>query len=149
MLALTRKISPYTGADLFLGLFSTAERANEAREHYLSTVRTADPWAGQAYRSVDLDSDVRILEVANHCPQRIDLPVVHLVTARIEDMGQSVRRLLGVFATAEAAEAFARLEEEGPYETAPNWCDVDEITVNEWLAAPLPPNKSLERTRGG
>jgi hypothetical protein len=147
MLALTRKISPYTGADLFLGLFSTTERANAAREYYLSTVRSADPWSEQAYRSVDLDSDVVVQEVADHRPRNSQLPVVYLVTAHIEGMGQFTRRLLAVFATAESAQEFATLKEEGPYETAPNWCDVDEITIDEKRDAPLPPNTSLERTR--
>ena len=127
---LTRRISPYSGPDLFLGLFSDVSRAQKAREAYLTSVSSADPWSEQSYRSVDLESDVQVVPVQDLRTEDDDSPVVFLVTAYFDEMGQRVRRFLAVFSDRQAATEFATRQEAGPPEIAPNWCDTDEVILN-------------------
>jgi hypothetical protein len=127
---LTRIISPYSGQDLFLGLFSDTSRAQKAREAYLTSVSSADPWSEQAYRSVDLESDVQVVPVQDLRTEGDDSPVVFLVTAYFDEMGQRVRRFLAVFSNRQAATEFATHQEAGPPEIAPNWCDTDEVILD-------------------
>jgi hypothetical protein len=127
---LTRTISPYDGPDLFLGLFSDVSKARDARDAYLKRVSLADPWREQAYRSADLEADVRLVPIQDFRTVGDDSPVVFLVTAYFEDMGQRVRRFLAVFSDAEAAAEFAARQEAAPPEVAPNRCDTDEVVLN-------------------
>ena len=128
--ALIREISPYTGPDLFLGLFSDVAKAGAAREVYLTRVSTADPWSQQAYRKVDLESDVRMVEVSDFREPADDSRVVFLVTAYFEAMGQIGRWFLGVFSDRLAAAEFAAREEARPIDVAPSRCDVDEVVLD-------------------
>jgi hypothetical protein len=127
---LTRRISPYSGQDLFLGLFSDVSRAQNARDVYLKSVSSADPWSEQAYRSVDLESDVQVVPVQDLRTEGGDSLVVFLVTAYFEGMGQRVRRFLAVFSDRQAAREFAMRQEAGPRDIAPNWCGTDEVILN-------------------
>jgi hypothetical protein len=127
---LARRISPYSGTDpLFLGLFSDAGRANNAREAYLASVSSADPWRQQAYRNVSLEEDLVTIEVPD---RRTDVSrgVVFLVTSYFEAMGQSCRCFEAVFSDRKSADTYAREREAGPVETAPNFCDIDEVVLN-------------------
>jgi len=64
LLALIREISAYTAPDQLLGLFSTAERAAQARDEYLADVARHDPWREQAYHhNVDPALDLRTVPV--------------------------------------------------------------------------------------
>ncbi|MDB6008354.1 MAG: hypothetical protein JWL65_604 [Gammaproteobacteria bacterium] len=128
--ALIRKISPYTGPDLFLGLFSDVAKAGAAREAYLMRVSTADPWSQQAYRKVDLGSDVRTVEISDFRGPADDSRVVFLVTAYLEDMGQISRWFLGVFSERLAAAEFAAREEARPIDVAPSRCEVDDVVLD-------------------
>jgi hypothetical protein len=128
--ALIRKISPYTGPDLFLGLFSDVAKAGAAREAYLMRVSAADPWSQQAYRKVDLGSDVRIVEINDFREPADDSRVVFLVTAYLEDMGQISRWFLGVFSERLAAAEFAAREEARPIDVAPSRCEVDDVVLD-------------------
>jgi hypothetical protein len=127
---LTRTISPYDGPDLFLGLFSDASKAQRARDAYLKSVSLTDPWRKQAYRSADLEADVRLVPIQDFRTEGDGSPVVFLVTAYFEEMGQRVRRFLAVFSNPQAAAEFAARQEAAPPEEAPNRCDTDEVVLN-------------------
>jgi hypothetical protein len=127
---LTRTISPYDGPDLFLGLFSDASKAQRARDAYLKSVSLADPWRKQAYRSADLEADVRLVPIQDFRTEGDYSPVVFLVTAYFEEMGQRVRRFLAVFSDPQAAAEFAARQEAAPPEVAPDRCDTDEVVLN-------------------
>jgi hypothetical protein len=45
-------------------------------------------------------------------------------------MGQSRRRSEAIFSDRESADIYAKEREAGPTETAPNFCDVDEVVLN-------------------
>ncbi|MCA9592168.1 MAG: hypothetical protein KC776_02630 [Myxococcales bacterium] len=106
MFVLVRKISPYSGSALLLGVFRSAARAEEQRSRYLQGVVHSgnDPWAQQAYHEVT-DGDVTTVE-----PPAPDLPTpsqhVYVVSAYAEAFGQVVRTFEGLFDTHSAAEAF-------------------------------------------
>lgn len=134
MYFLARTISAHTGPDLFLGLFTDRERAEEARRDYLRSIAAHDRWREQAYRTVDPDADVQIREIGKDAT---DGPSqrVYLVTAHIEAMGQITRRPLAIFSSRELADRFAEALEAGDWRDpgTPNWCDVDEIEVDTLL----------------
>lgn len=127
---LTRTISPYDGPDLFLGLFSDVSKAQGAREAYLKSVSLADPWRKQAYRGADLEADVRLVPIQDLRTEGDCSPVVFLVTAYFEEMGQRVRRFLAVFSDPQAAAEFAARQEAAPPEEAPDRCVTDEVVLN-------------------
>jgi hypothetical protein len=127
---LARRISPYDGTDpLFLGLFTDAVRASQAREAYLASVSSTDPWREQSYRQVNLEKDVVTIEIED---RRTDLSsgVVFLVTSNYDGIGQASRRFEAVFSDWPSANDVAIELEGGPFESAPNFCDVDEVVLN-------------------
>ena len=130
MQVLTRIISQYDGPNFFLGIFTTEERAFNAREEYLKRMALHDPWAIQAYRTVNLNSDVQLITIEDRRNQSNESQVVFLVTAYFEGMGQVRREFLAVFSERIPAMEFATRAEEGPFESAPNWCDVDEVILD-------------------
>jgi hypothetical protein len=93
-------------------------------------VSTADPWSQQAYRKVDLESAVRMVEISDFREPADDSRVVFLVTAYFEAMGQVRRWFLGVFSDRLAAAEFAAREEARPIDVAPSRCDVDEVVLD-------------------
>ena len=130
MHVLTRIISQYDGPNLFLGVFRSEEKAYKAREEYLKNVATYDPLASQTYRKADLGADIQIVEIEDHRDYHVDIDVGYLVIANFEGMGQVSRRFLAFFSDRGSASEFAWKAEQGPYETAPNWCDVDEVMLD-------------------
>lgn len=130
MYALIRRISPYSGTDpLFLGIFAEMTKADLARQRYLAAMTRDDSWQEQAYKKPNLTSDVQIIEVSD---RRSDTArgAGWLVTSVFEGLGQSTRRFEAIFSDHASAKTFASSMEEGPAETAPNWCDVDEVVFN-------------------
>lgn len=130
MYALIRRISPYSGTDpLFLGIFVDMTKADLACQRYLAATTLDDPWREQLYRKPNLISDVQIIEV---CDRRDDVArgVGWLVTSVFDEMGRCVRRFEAIFSDQPSAKSFATAMEEGPAETAPNWCDIDEVVFN-------------------
>lgn len=106
MFLLIRRISPYTGADLLLGVFVSAEQAGAARADYLARYATglaSDPWHEQAYKAAGLvESDLLV--------RAMDTPTamgaeVFVVSHYLDFFGQLVRQFDSLHASAEAAEA--------------------------------------------
>ena len=62
---LRRKISSYTGVDLFLGIFNDFQFAEMQREKYIQKCKKKDKWKDQAYTKVDLNTDVIIEDISN------------------------------------------------------------------------------------
>ena len=130
MFVLARRISSYSGPDpLFLGLFSSADRASRAREEYLASVSLADPWREQAYRRVYIEDDVVIAEIDDRRTDK-SRGTVFLVSSHFDGMGQTSRRFEAVFSDRVSADAYAVEREAGPYETTPNFCSVDEVVLD-------------------
>jgi len=103
MFLLVRDVSRYAEwGPLFLGLFSTAERADAARVAYIESVRANDPLREQAYHVPDLANDVRVASIADR-RSVVEAPTVFLVTLHAEGMGQSFRDYLAVFSSMDDA----------------------------------------------
>jgi hypothetical protein len=126
---LSRRISAYSGPDpLFLGLFDDQQQAVAARIAYLSEIRTKDPWAEQAYRESDLESDVQIYEIEDGRPDKSG-GVVFLVSAVWESLGQCVRRSDAVFSELEAANEYVQKQRRECSEL-PDYFNIDEVRLN-------------------
>src|SRR5689334_11645057 len=95
---LIRKISPYLGANVLLGVFPTAQQARQQCDAYFA-MRTqtpaSDPWREQPYRSGGLQvSDLVILDIQG---SRISSgSVVFVISSYSEGFGQTVRRFVSV-----------------------------------------------------
>lgn len=141
MYVLLRNMSPYTRAQLFLGLFSDLAQAEAARHAYLQSVAIDDPWRLQAYRTALLPDDLMIHRVLD-CQVSKGAAEALLVIAHFEGMGQAFDRYEAVFSLSDraAAERYAATREAEPYETAPNWCDIETVIVNR---RELPPPVKL------
>jgi hypothetical protein len=130
MYVLTRFVSMYDAPNPFLGLFSTEERANDARRQYIEAVKGGDPWAKQSYRTPDLEQDVRIDAVDDRRTDR-EQRTAFLVSGHFESHGQSCKKFFAVFSDKPSADEHAARMEEGPFEATPNWCDVDLAIIDE------------------
>ena len=98
MYILIRKISPYTGADIVLGIFCNKSQAEITAGNYLSHYYQHledDPWKDQAYVDENLSTDQIIIE-EYHC-ECISGQTVFLVSHYSEAFGQVVRSIDKVF----------------------------------------------------
>lgn len=129
---LEREISPYTGANLCLGVFDSREAAERAKARYQDVSAANDPWREQAYHEVDLAADVRIVEIAVVGDPEAQL---HLVSAYYEGFGQRVRRFVILHAERAAAEAYATAlhRQESETEVMAHECEVETLVVNQLL----------------
>lgn len=131
MYLLEREISPYTGSNLCLGIFTSRDAAEEGRAQYLRTIAMNDAWHDQAYRQAS-PSDVRIVDI-----DVIGVPGIegHLVCAFYEGFGQIVRRFVALHADLAAADVHAATleEQEAATEPMPNWCEVETLPVDKLL----------------
>ncbi len=94
---LKRKISPYSGEDLFLGMYNDLELATRQRKRYLENCKTQDKWKEQAYKVVDLEKDVDIVELHDKYKEKIfpsEGQRVYLVSGLSEGFGQIIKSLL-------------------------------------------------------
>ena len=130
MIALRCKISPYTGADLCLGIFSTKDSAHSAKENYIATVKHKDPWARQAYHEVDLLKDVELIEIAIDGKQITGRPDVYLISEYSDGFGQIIRKLKMIcFSKHRAQEFITQLEDEDF--SFPTWAELDHFIVDK------------------
>ncbi|QWP74636.1 hypothetical protein J5226_13130 [Lysobacter sp. K5869] len=125
---LIRDISPYTGPDLLLGAFATAAAAEQAREEYMSEIAGRDPWAEQAYRSVDPARDVRVQPIEHRGEGDDD--TIHVLVEYREAMGQIVAGFLTAFADPSAADAAKTALEENEHSWA-NYADIETLTLGD------------------
>ncbi|MGJ3248485.1 MAG: hypothetical protein ACFE0I_20680 [Elainellaceae cyanobacterium] len=130
MYVLTRIISPYDGHNLCLGIFSTEESALKARKNHLRSIEINDPWTVQTYRTVNIESDLRLVKVDDHRDQTNQSQVMYLVIAYYDELGQVYGEFLAIFSEKNKAEEFALRTEEVSCEKMPSWCDVVEVVPN-------------------
>ncbi len=97
MLLLKRTISPYRGADLLLGVFSSEERLNDAKRTYLEYCLEYDEYAEQAYHDVNLNTDVETIERVPHTIHSPDSRELYVLSEFTEGFGQVSREILHVY----------------------------------------------------
>jgi hypothetical protein len=126
---MSRKISAYSGADPhFLGLFDNEQQAVAARIAYLSQIRAVDPWAEQAYRESEPESDVQISEIEDGRVNTF-VDVAFLVSAVVEALGQCARRFEAAFSELETANQYVQ-NRLGECTELPDYFNIDEVRLN-------------------
>ncbi len=102
---LLRNISPYTDKSLFLGIFHTFDQAKIAKLAYIHKIESgelADKWQQQAYKKVNLESDLVIIsDLIEDLPTQIS--TVFLVVEIAEFFGQIAIIPQGLFHSFAAA----------------------------------------------
>jgi hypothetical protein len=127
---LVRRVSPYTQHDLLLGVFPSADLANQARLEHLRAVlhSSEDPWARQAYREVS-DADVEILADVPLLGISPETDRVFVVSSYSEGFGQVVRKFEAIAGTLDLAQARADSLVSEDDSVFPYECEVDEVPV--------------------
>lgn len=106
MFLLTRRISPYTGADLLLGVYTTESRANAARHVYIQQTAADDPFTEQAFYTIDLKTGTVVLPLTGDPGVG---PEVFIVSDIGDMFGQVIRDVCGGYGTLTAAAQAARV----------------------------------------
>ena len=110
MYLLIRKISAYTGSDVFLGIFHERQEAQISLDSYRAAYLASpslDPWKDQAYVSEHLSLDqFRVVEIESK--QQVG-STVYVVSHYFDAFGQVHREFDGVFET--LADAKSRCDE--------------------------------------
>jgi hypothetical protein len=133
---LIRRISPYLGPDILLGVFSSPQEAEQQRSAYL-TSRTqtpaSDPWHQQPYKSDGLQaSDLIVMDVKGSCVDAGAL--VFVVSGYSEGFGQIVRGFVSVHTDRAVAERQAGRLEEAESASFINFFLVQEAISGELLS---------------
>ena len=135
--ALTREISPYSGADILLGIFPDLHTATTARDSYLRRYQDSpatDPWHSQAYKPDGLT--LRDLSIEPHRLDRstpLSASEISVVSVYREGMGQITRKIDSLHVNRLLAEQRVT-EIETESENADDWpsyCDVQTIRIGE------------------
>lgn len=136
MYLLKRTISPYTGADLLLGVFVSRHQAESARRAYVARYRSgtkSDPWAEQTYHDVQLEEDVSVVGDLPALGDVANSRRAYVVSAYAECFGQVLREFKAVCSTHDGAQVeTSRLEQQGAGESS-LWCEVDGVEVGVLL----------------
>ncbi len=134
MYILIRKISPYTGADIVLGLFCQKSQAEIATGNYLShyyLYPEEDPWKDQAYVDEQLSPEQIIIE-EYYC-ECMPSTTVFLVSHYTDAFGKLTRMIDSVFKSKkEAVDRCRELEKEE--NDFPGYAKYQEIVVGEILS---------------
>lgn len=104
---LIRKISPYSGADILLGVFSELEKAEQFRNSYVQQYRNfpeKDPWRKQAYKNpIILEKDLTITEHKTNLKIK-DGDLIYVVSSYLDVMGQITRKIDSIYFDVEQAQ---------------------------------------------
>ena len=134
---LIRLISPYTEANLLLGVFSTLKEAQTAHTEYISQYKDGkkkDPWKEQAYKGeVDLDEDVVILEDIPEIGVGHNEAEVYIVSTYTEGFGQIIREFNAICGSEEIAVATVSELESKLESNFPEYCEFEKVVVGELL----------------
>lgn len=133
MYLLVRNVSPYTAQALFIGVFNTFAQAEIAKSEYIHKIRAdelVDPWKKQAYKKVDLESDIKIVsDLLEDISQQ--LSVVFLVAEHNECFGQVEVTPKGLFDSFKVACSYAEKMSESGSKNWPCWHEISELEVGK------------------
>lgn len=129
MFLLVRDVSRYTEWDpILLGVFADEAKASEARLSYIAQTADSDPWKEQAYKTPNLEADVRVAQIESHGTIATGSPA-YLVTRHLEGMGQFDRWYLAIYGTLEEAIERAATEQ-AEEQVVAEYISVEEFTPN-------------------
>ena len=103
MKILRRRISAYTGSDLFLGVFDNELQMQKIKEQQIANFKEHDPWKNQTHHVVNLEKDIYMqeIEVDRECKELSS--ELFIVTCTSEGFGQIYEDLLLVTCSEERA----------------------------------------------
>jgi hypothetical protein len=132
---LIRKISAYLAADILLGVFPTAQEAEQRRDAYFAMraqTPASDPWCEQPYKPEGLKmSDLVVSDIQG---SRVSSgTVVFVISSYSEGFGQTVRRFISVHQDKAVATRQAGRLQEADSDSYPNYYRVQEATVGQLL----------------
>jgi hypothetical protein len=132
---LIREISAYLGPNLLLGVFASAQEAEQQRAAYFAdrTERPAsDPWREQPHKPDGLQmSDLVISDIQG---SRISCgTVVYVISSYSEGFGQTVRSFISVHNDKAVALRQAARLEEADTDSFPNHYRIQEAIVGQLL----------------
>lgn len=112
---LKREISPYSGENLFLGIYDNPKLAQKGKDKYFEFCKILDKWQEQAYREVDLEKDVEIIELQEQQSEESfpkEGQSIYLVSGIVEAFGQIIKKLLFVSINKAMVMKFIQTKEE-------------------------------------
>ena len=134
MIIIEREISEYTHHKIIIGIFENIEKAHIAKEEYIEFCKEKDKWAEQAYRTVDLDKDVMIRDVATLLEigdEKSNVDQLYVVSYFMEGFGQITRVTEKIFTDQSKAKQYIALKKEEEAEYEPSWYDIDDMRINK------------------
>lgn len=135
---LTRDISAYSGEDLFLGVYDNLALANSQKEAYVRQCKLKDDWKEQAYRDVNLEKDVEIVEIQDKQTEEVfpkEEQNIYLVSGIAEGFGQIIKELVFISIDEVKVKNFVQVKFEEDYNEDDQYADYkDEVLV---LNAPV------------
>ena len=136
MYLLKRSISPYTSQDVLLGCFRSREKAQAAREDYLKPYRanpSGDRWKEQAYRIVDLEKDVVIVDNLPEAQVQPSQEEVFVLSSFAEGFGQIIRTFHAICGSLEFAEKKSKEIEQQLDDGSNEYCQIQNVVVDKLL----------------
>lgn len=131
MLILKRTISPYAGADILLGVFSSQKTLHVAKQQYIEYCRDYDEYAEQAYHEVDLNNDLETIACFPQTIQSRDLREVYVLSEFTEGFGQVYREIVHVYDSSVLAHEQRVALEHTAQGTFPKHFRLEKITIDE------------------
>lgn len=135
---LTRDISAYSGEDLFLGVYDNLALANNQKEAYVRQCKIKDDWKEQAYRDVNLEKDVEVIEIQDKQTEEMfpkEGQNIYLVSGIAEGFGQIVKELVFISIDEVKVKNFIQIKFEEDHNEDDQYADYkDEVLV---LNAPV------------
>jgi hypothetical protein len=132
---LIRNISAYLGADVLLGVFTTAQDAEQYRNAYFTTrtqTPASDPWREQPYKRDGLQMSDLVISDIQGSPISSGT-VVFVISSYSEGFGQTVRKFISVHNEKAVATRQAARLEDADTDCFPNYYRVQEATVGQLL----------------
>ncbi|MBV7540480.1 hypothetical protein [Acidovorax sp. sic0104] len=131
---LSRILSPYDAADVFIGAFATFQKAQAARKAVMELWEQGDPYSKQSYRIADLQADLIISEITDI---RLDDSQAfgYIVSEFCDSHSMLTRSFLSAHSSHEDAEAFVKRHklEESPCIGGIFWHDILTTKINPEL----------------
>lgn len=107
MYLLRRKISPYSGYDLILGIAKSVEAAEELKRQYVEKRLKYDPWREQAYHEVNLEKDTIIEDISTFFKKEVPERTTFFLVCHLEDyLGLASLKVHKIFGSKEVAENY-------------------------------------------
>ncbi|MEA5405301.1 hypothetical protein VB776_20355 [Arcicella sp. DC2W] len=134
MVVLKRYISPYSGKNIVLGVYSTTKIANDAKQLYLEKCKTVDKWSEQPYRKVNLDIDVSIEDISDILVfhEGLSNGIIYLINSVEEGFGQIGSRIIKVFFDESDAKEYVIEMEKQEKEYEPSWYEIEIKTLDSF-----------------